>query len=197
MDPSGPFLGGSNELRLFYCLQPKVWLLQLLSNLYLKVSFSRNTRRGQIIWNVLEFNTICEQLICIAPARGTYKKKCGRGWDILALTLDLLDFKPVQLAQFNSTLSTLDFLNATPLENNPGDMVRVPFLKYWENCLLSAHKTDVLAMLWGHIVRTLIFPLRTAAPSSASLSTYRSMLYSLPPRRLKPKPLLSRSKSTE
>lgn len=64
----------------------------------------------------------------------------------------------------------------------------------WKHLMISGVFTLVVLV---QCVCTLIFPLRTAAPSSASLNTYRSMLYSLPPRRLKPKPLLSRSRSTE
>lgn len=43
---------------------------------------------------------------------------------------------------------------------------------------------------------TLILPLRMAGPSSASLSTNRSILYSRPPRMLKPKPFTLFSSST-
>lgn len=45
-------------------------------------------------------------------------------------------------------------------------------------------------------VHTLIFPHLSAGPSSASRSTYRSILYSRPPRRLKPNPLAPLSSST-
>lgn len=64
----------------------------------------------------------------------------------------------------------------------------------WKHLLIS-HVFTLVVLI--HCICTLIFPFRTAAPSSASLNTYRSILYSLPPRRLKPKPLLSRSRSTE
>lgn len=46
----------------------------------------------------------------------------------------------------------------------------------------------------GHL--TLILPLRIAGPSSARRNTNRSILYSLPPRMLKPKPLELFSSST-
>lgn len=57
-------------------------------------------------------------------------------------------------------------------------------------------KSDDIIRSSGGGERTLILPLRTAGPSSASRRTNRSILYSRPPRMLKPKPLTLFSSST-
>lgn len=62
--------------------------------------------------------------------------------------------------------------------------------------LTFSFKSDDIIRSGGGGERTLILPLRTAGPSSASRRTNRSILYSRPPRMLKPKPLTLFSSST-